>query len=99
MQLREFLNEKGLDKLSMIAISWTEGRYGDPSPARLTRMVREFHPGIKVISETPDIVKAFSPLVYVPANFIFDRKGKLVYGDGNREYLSKGDVERLIKGL
>lgn len=99
MQLREFLNENGTDKLSVIAISWTEGRYGDPSPIRLKRMVREFHPAIHVISETPDIVKAFSPLVYVPANFIFDGKGRLVFGDGNREPLDKEDVARLIKGL
>lgn len=99
MQLREFLNEKGTDKLSIVAISWTEGRYGNVSQPRVARMVREFHPDIRVVSETPDIVKAFSPLVYVPANFIFDRKGKLVYGDGNREYLSKEAVERLIKNL
>ena len=99
MQLREFLNEKGTDKLSIVAISWTEGRYGNVSQPRLARMVREFHPDIRVVSETPDIVKAFSPLVYVPANFIFDRIGKLVYGDGNREYLSKEAVERLIKNL
>lgn len=99
MQLRQFLNEKGTDKLSVIAISWTEGRYGDPSPARLNRMVREFHPAIRVISETPAIVKAFSPLVYVPANFIFDRNGRLIFGDGNRDPLDKDEVARLIKGL
>ncbi len=98
-QLRKFLNEKGTDKLSVIAISRTEGRYGNPSPSRLKRTVREFHPAIRVISETPNIVKAFSPLVYVPANFIFDRKGRLVFGDGNREPLDKDDVARLIKGL
>tara|TARA_B100000674_G_scaffold449611_1_gene418923 strand:- start:325 stop:450 length:126 start_codon:yes stop_codon:yes gene_type:complete len=31
-------------------------------------MVEKFHPAIKVIRETSDIVDAFSLLIYVPSN-------------------------------
>jgi len=31
-------------------------------------MVEQFHPAIKVVRETSDIVDAFSLLIYVPAN-------------------------------
>ena len=66
MQLGEYLTEKGEDSINIVAISWTEGRYGSPSEGRLQRMVEKFHLAIKVIRETPDVVDAFSPLVYVP---------------------------------
>ena len=93
MQLRELLDEGWKGKVGIVAVSWTEGRYGFASEGRLQRMVGEFHPDIRVIRETPQIVDAFAPLVYVPANFVFDRTGKLIHGDGNREYLGK---EKLI---
>jgi len=93
VQLRELLDEGWKGKVGIVAISWTEGRYGHASEARLQRMVGKFHPDIRVIRETPRINDAFAPLVYVPANFVFDRNGKLIYGDGNREELDK---ERLI---
>jgi hypothetical protein len=96
VQLREFLNNGGTEKVNVVAVSWTEGRYGDASPSRLRSMVRGFHPAIRVISAIPKVEKDFSPLVYVPASFIFDRQGKIVYGDGNREYLGN---ERLAKIL
>ena len=35
---------------------------------RLQRVVEKFHPAIKVVRETSDIVDAFSLLIYVPAN-------------------------------
>jgi len=93
VQLREFLNEGWKGKVGIVAISWTEGRYGYASEARLQRMVDKFHPDIRVIRETPQINADFAPLVYVPANFLFDKNGKRIFGDGSREYLSK---ERLI---
>lgn len=96
MQLRKFLSNGGMKRLNVVAISWTEGRYGDASPSRLRSMVRSFHPAIRVIRASPKIEKDFAPLVYVPASFIFDRQGKVVYGDGNREYLG---TERLVKIL
>jgi hypothetical protein len=33
----------------------------------------------------------------VPANFIFDKSGKLIYGEGNREFLSKKKLIFLLK--
>ena len=68
MQLGEYLKEKGEDSLNIVAVAWTEGRYGYASEGRLQRMVEKFHPAIRVIRETPNVVEAFSPLVYVPAH-------------------------------
>lgn len=97
MQLRELLDEGWKDKLSIVAVSWTEGRYGSASEARLQRMVAEFHPDIRVVRETQQINDDFAPLVYVPANFVFDASGKLVFGDGSREYLDKERIKSLLQ--
>jgi hypothetical protein len=99
VQLKHYLNDGGLDKLNVIAISWTEGRYGNASESRLRSMVREFHPAIRVIRATDEIDKTFSPLVYVPANFLFDGKGKRAFGDGSRHYLSRNELTKLVNGL
>ena len=97
MQLRELLDEGWKDKVGIVAVSWTEGRYGNASEGRLQRMVGEFHPDIRVVREAPQITKAFAPLVYVPANFVFDRNGKLIFGDGSRKYLSKERLSGLFE--
>lgn len=99
MQLRDFLNNGGVDKLNVIAISWTEGRYGDASEPRLQRFVRNFHPAIRVIRATKQIDKDFSPLVYVPANFVFDKNGKRSYGDGKRHYLDQDELKSIVDKL
>ncbi len=96
MQLGEYLKEKGEDSLNIVAVAWTEGRYGYASEGRLQRMVEKFHPAIRVIRETPDVVEAFSPLVYVPANFVFDKTGKRLFGDGNREYIDKDRLAQIL---
>jgi hypothetical protein len=97
VQLREMLDEGWKDKIGIVAVSWTEGRYGSASEGRLQRIVREFHPDIRVIRETQQINDDFAPLVYVPANFLFDKNGKRIYGDGNREYLSKEKLVGLLE--
>lgn len=99
MQLRDYLNNEGKGKLNVVAISWTEGRYGEPSETRLQRMVREFHPEIRVIRANAQIEKDFAPLVYVPANFIFDGKGDRAFGDGTRHYLDREALNRLVEPL
>ena len=96
MQLGEYLKENGADSLRVVAVAWTEGRYGYASEGRLQRMVEKFHPAIRVIRETPEIVEAFSPLVYVPANFVFDPAGKRLFGDGNREYIDKDRLTEIL---
>ena len=96
MQLGEYLKEKGEDSLNIVAVAWTEGRYGYASEGRLQRMVEKFHPAIRVIRETPDVVEAFSPLVYVPANFVFDKTGKRLFGDGNRDYIDKERLAQIL---
>ncbi len=58
--------------------------------------MREFHPAIRVVHETPELVKAFAPLVYVPANFVFDKTGKRIFGDGKRNPINAEDLMRII---
>ena len=99
MQLSEFLKNGGTDRVNIIAISWTEDRYGEPSESRLNRMVNSFHPAIKVIHANDAVVKDFSPLVYVPANFIFAPDGRLVHGDGSRNPLEVPELEQILANI
>ena len=99
MQLRNYLNDGGAAKLNVIAISWTEGRYGDASESRLRSFVRNFHPAIRIIRATNEIEKTFSPLVYVPANFVFDGNGKRIFGDGSRYHLGRRELSKLVDSL
>jgi hypothetical protein len=61
-------------------------------------MVEKLHPAIKVIRETPKIVDAFSPLVDVPANFVFDKGGKRPFGDGQWDYIDKDRLAEILAG-
>ena len=99
MQLSDFLQNGGTERVNVVAVSWTEGRYGDASPGRLRSMVRTFHPAIRVISASPKVEKDFSPLVYVPSSFIFDRQGKVVHGDGPREYLGTRRLTKILDSI
>lgn len=99
MQLRDYLESEGKGKLNVIAIAWTEGRYGHASEPRLKRFTRPFHPNIRVIRATDAIDKAFQPLVYVPANFFFNSKGNRGWGDGSRHYLDKQAFAKIVESL
>lgn len=99
MQLLQLLNEGWKGKVGIVAISWTEGCYGYVPEARLQRMVGEFHPDIRVNRETPRFSGDFAPLDYVPANFLFDKNGKRIFGDGSREYLSKERLTALLEKM
>jgi hypothetical protein len=96
VQLSNYLADGGTDKLNVIAIAWTEGRYGFASPARLRSFIRNFHPSIRVVHASPRVEKDFSPLVYVPANFAFDGKGRLRLGDGNRRHLDAKQIAYIV---
>ena len=85
--------------MNIIAISWTEGRYGPASEGRLQRMAKTMHPSIRVIRATETIDKGFSPLVYVPANFVFDGKGKRAHGNGSRNPMDKAELKRILASL
>jgi len=85
--------------LNIIGVAWTEGRYGNASDSRLNSMVRQFHPDIKVVHANKDLESDFLPLVYVPANFIFNSKGERVYGDGTRNPLDMAALDKFLKQL
>lgn len=79
-------------------MSWAEDRFGDPSESRLQRIAAFIDPKIPVVRETDDLVKAFSPLEQVPANFVYNRSGKLIYGDGSPKLMTKKQLEGLLAG-
>ena len=97
MQLRSFLNKGGFKKLNIIAINWRENRYGATSKRRLNNMIKSFHPFIRVIKSNKDIEKHFYPLSAIPTSFIFNREGKLIYGNGNQEFLGTEKITKILK--
>ena len=96
MQLSNYLADGGAGELNVVAIAWTEGRYGFASPARLRSFIRDFHPSIRVVHANPRVEKDFAPLVYVPANFAFDGKGRLRLGDGSRMHLNRKQIAFIV---
>ena len=53
-------------------------------------MWSKFHPAIKVIGETSNIVDAFSILDYGPVNFVFDKNSTRLFGNDPRECINNG---------
>lgn len=83
MKLGQYLDAKGSDKITVVAVSWLEGRYGAADPARLDRILRrEVPPSAYAVQGTEEISKLFDGIQSVPAYFLFDRSGKLVWGVG-----------------
>jgi hypothetical protein len=83
VKLGQYLDAKGSDKLTVIVVSWLEGRYGGADAARLERSLRrEVPPSAYVVQGTDALSKLFGNIESVPAYFLFDRSGKLVWGVG-----------------
>jgi hypothetical protein len=95
VQLGEYLKEKDENLLNVVALAWTEGAMDMHPKAAYSAWWRS---SIKVIRETPKIVDAFSPLVDVPANFVFDKGGKRPFGDGQRDYIDKDRLAEILAG-
>ena len=98
MELSDYLAKGGADKVNVVAISWSEELYGR-SETRLRNEVRTFNPAIRVIRADKAIETDFAPLDFVPINFLFDRKGKLVHGDGRRDPVSPERLEKLLAAM
>jgi hypothetical protein len=96
VELSNYLADGGDKELNVIAIAWTEDRYGFASPARLRSFIRSFHKSIRVVHASPRVEKDFAPLVYVPANFAFDGQGRLRLGDGNRMHLDRKQIAFIV---
>lgn len=82
----------------MVAISWSEELYGR-SETRLRNEVRTFHPAIHVIRADKAIETDFAPLDFVPINFLFDPKGKLVHGDGSRDPVDPDQLDKMLAAM
>ena len=96
MQLSNFLNNNGSDKINVIAINWAEDELNDAALQRLEKFVRNLHPAIRVIYSNKKLLKHFSPLTSVPINFVYNKDGKLIFGDGKQGYLSSHDLINIL---
>jgi hypothetical protein len=99
VQLREFLNQGGIDKVKVIAVNWNEERHGKTTDRRLERMVQAFHPIIRVIIANKKIERDFAPLTFVPTSFIFDKEGTVVYGDGKQAFLGSEKLKKILNSI
>jgi hypothetical protein len=60
--------------------------------------MEKFYLDIKVISKTPKITGAFSSLVYAAAHFAFDKGGKRLFRNGQREYIGQDKLAAILAG-
>jgi hypothetical protein len=60
--------------------------------------MEKFYPDFKVISKTPKIIGAFSPLVYTAAHFAFNKGGKRLFRNGQREYIGQDKLAAILVG-
>jgi hypothetical protein len=104
VKLGQYLDAKGSDKITVIAVSWLEGRYG-ADMARLDRVLRrEIPPSAYALQGTEALSKAFGGIESVPAYFLYDREGRLVLANGggpeeqNRFRLDAEALDKVIGG-
>lgn len=88
----------------MIAVNWMEDEYGG-APGRLERMLEKIHPSIRVVEGKPAAGAAFGGVHSLPAVFIFDQNGRLVFrqggehGPNGRFVFRREQLARVIRGL
>ena len=104
MKLGKFIEDKGADKITIIAVDWLEGRYGGGA-AQLDRVLRRvIHPRMYAVRGTDETSRLFGGIDSVPAFFLYDRNGKLVLSMGgpaeeqSRNSLDAAILERVIAG-
>ena len=96
MQLGEFLNQGGTKKLNIIAINWMENLNSKVALRRLNKLVRTFHPVIRVVRSNEEIETYFEPLTNIPMSFIFKKTGHLIYGNGKQAFLGKDRLSKIL---
>ena len=102
MKLGQYLNSKGSDKVTVIAIDWLEGRYGADAARFDSVLRRVIPPSAYAVQGTDAISKLFGTIDSVPAYFLFDRAGRLVLAQGggsdeqNRFRLDAAALDRVI---
>jgi hypothetical protein len=96
VQLGDFLNEGGTKKVNIIAINWMENADSKFSLRRLNKLVRTFHPVIRVVRSNEEIETYFQPLTNVPMSFIFKKTGHLIYGNGKQAFLGKDRLSKIL---
>ena len=96
MQLGEFLNKGGTQKLNIIAVNWMENVNSKVALRRLHKLVRTFHPVIRVVRSNEEIATYFQPLTNIPMSFIFNKTGHLIYGNGKQAFLGKDRLSKIL---
>lgn len=104
MQIRAYLETERPGKITTIAVNWREQDLS-VSPNRLNRMVRKFHPDIKVIKGDFLTGQDFDNVRSIPAVYIFDRDGREVFRQGGGfgpdglHYLRQNQLAKIIREL
>ena len=62
-------------------------------------MVRGIHSSIRVIKSNNEIEKYFNPLTQVPMSFIYDHRGKEIYGDGGHGFVGIDKLKRYLQAI
>ena len=97
MELAKFIEDKGADKLTIVAVDWLEGRLG-ADQSRLDRVLRRVvPPAALAIQGTEETSKLFGGIESVPAFFLYDSSGKLVLQlGGPKDEQSRHRIERAV---
>ena len=96
MQLGKFLNKAERKKLNIIAVNWMENVNSKVALRRLNKLVRTFHPVIRVVRSNEEIETYFQPLTNIPISFIFKETGHLIYGNGKQAFLGKDSLSKIL---
>jgi hypothetical protein len=94
VELAKFIEDKGADKLTIVAVDWLEGR--SPDFAARDRVLRRIiPPSARAIQGTEETSQIFGVVESVPTFFLYDASGKLVLQlGGTRAEQSQHRIDR-----
>lgn len=94
MELAKFVEDKGTDKLTIVAVDWLEGR--SPDAATRDRVLRRIiPPSAAAVQGTEATSQMFGAIESVPTFFLYDASGKLVLQlGGSRAEQSQHRIDR-----
>jgi len=95
VELAKFIEERGSDKLTIIAVDWLEGRMGANFEQRERVLRRIIPPSAMAVQGTDDTSRIFGVVESVPTYFLYDAAGRLVLQlGGPREEQSRHRLDR-----
>jgi hypothetical protein len=102
VELAKFIEDKGADKITIVAVDWLEGRLG-ADQTRLDRVLRRIvPPTAHAVRGTEETSRLFGDIESVPAFFLYDSSGRLVTQLGgpkdeqSRHHIDRALLEKVI---